>query len=213
MLIMLELNYESLMFDQPEGETCNGIPVGWLHPSYPHIVRGDGKNPPLDFHRIVDAFHKDENGNVTCCLSGVEADGVEVVDGNPNNFLITNLQPVNKDEMLKREYGKLPKASISRTFRGEEKDLEVEIFGVPAFLAEAALDKLEIVEPPTDLGLVYSEARLLWSWNQMTKKQLLKGLYKLSEVDRQRETKVSISNRTVADYVLKVLQLPYKEKK
>jgi len=213
MLHVFQMNYESLMYDQSEGLTCNGIPAGYLHRSYPHIVGGDGKPPPIDVQKIVETFHKEADGKVTCMISGLASDGINFVDGNLNNFLITNLQPVNKEEIAKQEFRMLPKVSITRTFQGTKYDLDVELHGVPAFLVKDALDKLVIPEIPSELGLAYMEAELIWLWNHMTKTQLLKGLTVLSAIDKQKGTKVSLTNRAALTFVLQVLQNPYKEQK
>lgn len=206
MLQVVKMNWESLIFDSPERDTVNGIPAGYLSQQYRHIVGSDGKPPPIDVHRIVERFHQRDGGAILCSYSGQPSDGINVVDGNPNNFLITNLEPVSKEAMFSIEAARLPKVVTTRIFHGPAMDVEVELFGTHAFRAEDALDKLEIPEIPAELGLAYREAELLWLWNFLTKQKLLKGLTKLSMSNRQTGTSISLTNKTVLDFVLRMLQ-------
>jgi hypothetical protein len=212
MLQVLEMNIDSIMYDSQSKKTINGIPAGYLNPSYPHVVGPDGKKAPVDVHKIVQHFHAPLGGSVDCVFTGLAADGINVIDANPNNFLITNLEPVCKVEFESANYRQLPKARILRTYHEEKQDYELELYGQTAFIGERALHDLTIPEVPHELGLAYDEARLLWIWNYLTKKQLLKGLTRLSVVDRQNGTSVSIDNRAVLEYVLRALQVMEKEK-
>ena len=208
MIQTVEMNIESLIYDQPEGKTINGIPVGFLSPTYPHIVGGDGNPPPIDVSRIIEAFHP-KNGEITPCIySGLPSDGISAVDGNPSNFLITNLEPVNKNFV--NGLPPLPKGLVTKTFAqcGTAPrffDLELEVRGLH-FLAESQLDKLTIPEIPVELGLAHAEAELLWLWNDLTKRSLLKGLTKLTMHNRMTDTSVSLLNQAVMEFVIRTLQ-------
>lgn len=203
MMTTIPMNYKSLIFD-PQGKesgptTINGLPAGIMSPNFPRLVGGDGKPQPIDVKTIVDAFHPDDN----CVYTGHAADGVNVVDGNPQNFLITNLEPVSKEWMDALPF--LPKGVITKVFPGESSDLEVEIYGAPIFRAEETLKNLEIPEVPGELGLAYDEAKLLWVWNNLTKVTLLKGLTSLTRRNRQTGVSVSLTNKAVLEFTFKLL--------
>ena len=130
------------------------------------------------------------------------------MDGNPANFLITNLEPVNKD-FIKR-LPPLPKGIVTRAFQKcgispHLFDLEVEVVGM-SFLVEKQLDKLTIPDIPTELGLVYAEAELLWLWNDLTKRSLLKGLTKLTMHNRATDISVTLLNQAVMEFIVRTLQ-------
>jgi hypothetical protein len=130
------------------------------------------------------------------------------VDGNPSNFLITNLEPVNKSFV--NGLPPLPKGMVTRTFSkcGDAQayfDLELEVRGLH-FLVESQLDKLVIPEIPAELGLAHAEAKLLWLWNDLTKRLLLKGLTKMTLHNRMTDTSVSLLNQAVMEFVIRTLQ-------
>ncbi len=204
----VEMNIGSLIFDSRDGKTVNGIPAGFLSQSYPHIVGGDGKPPPIDVNKIIEAFHPKDGDSVPCVYSGLPADGISAVDGNPSNFLITNLEPVNKGFI--NGLPPLPKGFVTRVFPkcGTPPhlfDLEMEIIGL-SFLVERKLDKLAIPDIPSELGLAYAEAELLWLWNDLTKRSLLKGLTKLTMHNRVTDTSVTLLNQAVMEFVVRTLQ-------
>lgn len=203
-----EMNVGSLIFDSPDERTINGIPIGYLSQSYPHIVGGDGKPPQIDVNKIIEAFHPKDGDTVSCVYSGLPADGISAVDGNPANFLITNLEPINKGFI--NGLPPLPKGVMTRVFPKcgtlpHLFDLEMEVCGL-AFLMERQLDKLTIPNIPTELGLAYAEAELLWLWNDLTKRLLLKGLTKLTMRNRATDTSVSLLNQAVMEFVIRTLQ-------
>jgi hypothetical protein len=74
------------------------------------------------------------------------------------------------------------------------------------FLVENKLNKLVIPTIPTELGLAHAEAELLWLWNDLTKKSLLKGLTKLTMHNRMTDTSVSLYNQSVMEFVIRTLQ-------
>jgi hypothetical protein len=207
MLTTIPMNYKSLIFD-PQGKdggqvTINGLPAGIMSPNFPRLVGGDGQPQPIDVKTIVDAFHPE-----TCVYTGNPADGVNVLDGNPQNFLITNLEPVSKEWMDNLPF--LPKATITRTFPENplkpSGDLEIEIYGAPIFRAEETLKNLQIPEIPADLGLAHPEAELLWMWNHLTKVTLLKGLTSLTRRNHHdTRASVSLTNKAVLEFTFKLL--------
>lgn len=204
----VEMNIGSIIYDSLERKTVNGIPVGFLSPSYPRIVGGDGKPPPIDVNKIIETFHSKEGNSVSCVYSGLPADGISAVDGNPSNFLITNLEPINKGFI--KGLPPLPKGILTKIFSkcGTSPhlfDLELEVLGL-AFLVEEKLDKLVIPDIPAELGLAYAEAELLWFWNDLTKRSLLKGLTKLTMHNRATDTSVSLLNQDVIKFVISTLQ-------
>ena len=203
-----EMNVESLIFDSADGKTINGIPAGYLSPSYPHIVGGNGEPPPIDVNKIIEAFHPKDEDTIPCVYSGLPSDGISAVDGNPSNFLITNLEPVNKGFV--NGLPPLPRGIVTRVFLKcgtlpHLFDLEVEVRGL-AFLVEKHLDKLTIPDIPVELGLAYAEAELLWLWNDLTKRSLLKGLTKLPMHNRATDISVSLLNQAVMEFVIRTLQ-------
>ncbi len=212
------MQIESLIFDQPEEKTINGLPAGYLSKSYPHILPPDAKEgqpPPIDVQKIVEAFHTTEAGDpVPCVHSGLPSDGISAVDGNPSNFLITNLEPVSKSFI--NGLPPLPKGMVTRTFLkcGSGQiffDLELEVFGLH-FLVENKLNKLVIPTIPAELGLAHAEAQLLWIWNDLTKKSLLKGLTRLTMHNRMTDTSVALSNQSVMEFVIRTLQQTFEKK-
>jgi hypothetical protein len=211
MLTTIEMNIESLIFDSAETKTINGLPAGYLNESYPHILPPDakpGQPPPIDVQKIIEAFHPKDGDAIACVHSGLPSDGISAVDGNPSNFLITNLEPVNRNFV--NSLPPLPKGMITRTFTkcGEDHglfDLEMEVKGLH-FLVENKLNKLVIPTIPTELGLAHTEAELLWLWNDLTKKSLLKGLTKLTMHNRMTDTSVSLYNQSVMEFVIRTLQ-------
>ena len=212
------MNVKSLIFDQPEEKTINGLPAGYLSKSYPHILPPDAKEgqpPPIDVQKIIEAFHKTNAGDpVPCVYSGLPSDGISAVDGNPSNFLITNLEPVSRNFI--NSLPPLPKGVVTRTFLkcGDGPsffDLELELFGLH-FLVENKLNKLVIPTIPAELGLGHAEAQLLWIWNDMTKRSLLKGLTRLTMHNRMTDTSVALSNQSVMEFVIRTLQQTFEEK-
>jgi hypothetical protein len=205
------MNYELLIFDpqdQNGRKTINGLPAGFLSPNYPRLVGGDGKPPPIDLVNIVEAFHGRLDGRALCVYTGVESDGVNIVDGNPNNFLITNLEPVSKAWMDGQPF--LPKCGMTKVFPGPVADLELEIYGVPVFHGSTVLDNLQLPQLPASLGTAHEEAKLLWAWNQLTKVQWLKGLTSLTRRNRQTGMSVSLTNKTIMEFTFKLLHQDFK---
>ncbi|KKN51238.1 hypothetical protein LCGC14_0624680 [marine sediment metagenome] len=207
MISTIPMNYKCLIFDpqvpdedgKSDGRvTINGLPPGIMSPSYPHLVGGDGKPQPIDVKTIVDAFHPE-----TCVYTGAPAEGINILDGNPQNFLITNLEPISKAWMDSLPF--LPKAAITRVFPGATGDLEVEVYGAPLFRAEETLNNLQIPEVPGELGLAHYEAELLWVWNQLTKVTLLKGLRSLTKRNKQTGVSVALTNKDVLEFTFKLL--------
>jgi hypothetical protein len=206
MMQVIPMNYQSLIFD-PQGQegdrpTINGLPAGVMSPNYPRIVGSDGKPPSIDVASIVDHFHGSGDSS-TCVYTGAQAEGVNVVDGNPQNFLITNLEPVCKAWMDSLPF--LPKGAITKVIPGVSADFEVEIYGAPLFRAEETLKTLQIPEVPGDLGLAHAEAELLWLWNHLTKVTLLKGLTSLTRRNKQTGISVSLTNKAVLEFTFKLL--------
>ena len=207
MNIRPEMNYGSIIFDAPDGKTINGIPAGLLSR---RIVGPDQKPPPIDVNRIIDAFHLTKEGDSQSCVySGLVADGINCVDGNPNNFLITNLEPINKSFLFRLP--PLPKVIITKLYPkcGKQRipyfDLELEVSGLVTFV-DQRLGNLTIPEIPEQLGLEYTEAELMWIWNELTKKSLLKGLVQLTMHNKLTNTSISLSNRAVMEFLMLVLQ-------
>jgi hypothetical protein len=211
MIQTIEMNIKSIIFDQPEEKTINGLPAGYLNESYPHILPPNakpGQSPPIDVQKIIEAFHPKEGDSVSCVYSGLPSDGISALDGNPSNFLITNLEPVSRSFV--NSLPPLPKVVITRTFAkcGESPDffdLELEVRGYH-FLVEDRLNKLVIPTIPVDLGLAHAEAQLLWLWNDLTKRLLLKGLTKLTMHNRMTDTSVCLYNQSVMEFVIRTLQ-------
>lgn len=205
------MNYELLIFD-PQGKngrkTINGLPVGLLSPNYPRLVGGDGKPPPIDLANIVKSFHGRLDGGPLCVYTGAESDGVNVVDGNPNNFLITNLEPVSKAWMDGQPF--LPKCGMTKVFPGPVADLEVEVYGVPVFHGSTVLETLQLPQLPAALGTAHEEAKLLWAWNHLTKVLWLKGLTSLTRRNRQTGMSVSLTNKTIMEFTFKLLHQDFK---
>jgi hypothetical protein len=207
----IEMNIESIIFDSAEEKTINGLPAGYLNENYPHILPPDakpGQPPPIDVQKIIEAFHPKSGEAILCVYSGLPMDGISAVDGNPSNFLITNLEPVSRNYV--NSLPPLPKGIITRTFAkcgnaGSFFDLELEVRGLH-FLTEGFLGKIVIPTIPTELGLAHAEAQLLWLWNDLTKKQLLKGLTKLTMHNRMTDTSVSLYNQSVMEFVIRTLQ-------
>lgn len=203
MISTIPMNYKSLIFDpqgiEGGGFTINGLPAGVMSPSYPRLVGGDGKPQPIDVATIVDHFH----GEKTCVYTGAPAEGVNIVDGNPQNFLITNLEPVSAAWMESLPF--LPKTTIAKTIPGESADFEIEIYGAPIFRAEETLKSLQVPEVPGELGMAHAEAELLWMWNQLTKVTLLKGLQSLTRRNKQTGVAVSLTNKAVLEFTFKLL--------
>ncbi len=212
----LQMNLESIIFDTPEAKTINGLPAGYLNENYPHILPPDakpGQPPPIDVQKIIEAFHPKSGDVVACVYSGLPSDGISAVDGNPSNFLITNLEPVSRSFI--NGLPPLPKGVITRTFSkcedsGSYFDLELEVRGLH-FLVENKLDKLEIPKIPLELGLTHKEAGLLWLWNELTKRSLLKGLTKLTMHNRMTDTSVSLYNQSVMEFVIRTLQQTFEK--
>ena len=213
----VEMNIKSLIFDQPEAKTINGLPAGYLSKSYPHILPPDAKEgqpPPIDVQKIIEAFHEKVGDKVACVHSGLPSDGISAVDGNPSNFLITNLEPVSRNFI--NGLPPLPKGMVTRTFRklGDGPaffDLELEVFGLH-FLVENKLNKLVIPTIPAELGLGHAEAQLLWIWNELTKRLLLKGLTSLTMHNRMTDTSVALSNQSVMEFVIRTVQQNFEVK-
>lgn len=206
------MNIDAVIFDSltADRKTINGIPAGYLSPTYPRLVGGDGKPQPVDVAKIVDFFHKAEDEEtVACSWTGEPADGVNVVDGNPNNFLITNLEPISKGAV--EHIPPLPKGGVTRVYPTPLGDFELELVGIPFFRAVDSLDKLTIPEVPSDLGLAYDELRLLYIWNELTKVQLLKGLTSLTETNRQTGVSAKITNQSVMEFTFRTLHFDIKE--
>ncbi len=200
------MNYGFVIFDSPEGETINGIPTGFLSPSYPHIIDGDGKRPPIDLNRIVETFHSKEGDSISCVYSGLPADGISAVDRNPNNFLITNLEPINRGFLS--GLPPLPKAIVTKTYLDcrtlpHSFSLELKVLGLSHF-SEKQLKNLTI--PTVPKGLAYTEAELMWIWNELTKKSLLKGLVQLTMIKAPSNISISLSNKAVMEFLMLVLQ-------
>jgi hypothetical protein len=125
----IDMNIKSLIFDTSEEKTINGLPAGYLNESYPHILPPDakpGQPPPIDVQKIIEAFHPTTGDTVSCVHSGLPSDGISAVDGNPSNFLITNLEPVNRTFI--NSLPPLPKGVTTRTFTkcGEDSSLFIE---------------------------------------------------------------------------------------
>jgi len=202
MMTTIPMNYKCLIFD-PQGEegdkvTINGLTPGIMSPNYPRLVGGDGKPQPIDVKTIVDAFHPE-----ICVYTGAPAEGVNILDGNPQNFLITNLEPISKAWMESLPF--LPKAGITKVFPGATRDLEIEVYGAPLFRAEETLNNLQIPEVPSELGLAHDEAELLWVWNHLTKVTLLKGLRSLTRRNKQTGVSVVLTNKDVLEFTFKLL--------
>lgn len=206
MMTVIPMNYKSLIFD-PQGQegervTINGLPAGIMSPNYPRLVGGDGQPQPIDVATIVETFHGGIE-QATCVYTGAPSEGVNIVDGNPQNFLITNLEPVSKAWMDSLPF--LPKAVITKVIPGATADFEVEIYGAPIFRAEETLNNLLIPEVPDELGLAHAEAELLWVWNQLTKVTLLKGLTSLTRRNKQTGVSVALTNKAVLEFTFKLL--------
>jgi len=207
----IDMNIESLIFDTSDAKTINGLPAGYLSQGYPHILppgAKEGEPPPIDVQKIIEAFHQKTGDTISCIYSGLPSDGISAVDGNPSNFLITNLEPVSKSFI--NGLPPLPKGVITRTFskcgNGPNYfDLELEVRGMH-FLVEDKLNKLVIPEIPSELGLGHAEAQLMWLWNALTKQSLLKGLTKLTMNNRMTDTSVALYNQSVMEYVIRTLQ-------
>jgi hypothetical protein len=207
----VEMNIESLIFDTPDAKTINGLPAGYLSDSYPHILppgAKEGDPPPIDVQKIIEAFHPKTGETVQCIYSGLPSDGISAVDGNPSNFLITNLEPVSKGFI--NSLPPLPKGTVTRTFFKcgnipSFYDLELEVRGLQ-FLVEDKLNKLVVPTIPVELGLAHAEAQLMWLWNDLTKRSLLKGLTKLTMHNRMTDTSVSLYNQSVMEFVIRTLQ-------
>lgn len=216
MLQTVEMNIESIIFDQPEAKTINGLPAGYLSEGYPHILppgAKEGQPPPIDVQKIIEAFHPKEGETVPCVYSGLPSDGISAVDGNPSNFLITNLEPISKNFI--NGLPPLPKGSVTRIFSkcGDGPsffDLELEVRGLH-FLVDNQLNKLTIPTVPTELGLGHAEAQLLWIWNDLTKRLLLKGLTKLTMHNRMTDTSVCLYNQSVMEFVIRTLQQKFEK--
>ncbi len=203
MITTIPMNYKCLIFDSPGvggGQvTINGLPAGLMSPNYPRILGEDGKPQSIDVKTIVDAFHPE-----ICVYTGAASEGVNVLDGNPQNFLITNLEPVSKAWLASLPF--LPRAGITKVFPGGDGDLEVELYGAPLFRAEEVLNHLQIPEVPSGLGLAHAEAELLWVWNRLTKVILLKGLRSLTKRNKQTGVSVALTNKDVLEFTFKLLQ-------
>jgi hypothetical protein len=65
---------------------------------------------------------------------------------------------------------------------------------------------LTIPEIPVELGLAHAEAELLWLWNDLTKRSLLKGLTRLTMHNRMTDSSVSLLNQAVMEFVIRTLQ-------
>lgn len=206
MITTITMNYESLIFD-PQGQeggprTINGLAESLLNPNFPRIVGGDGKPQPIDVASIVEHFHGVGEESV-CVYTGMPHDGINVLDGNPQNFLITNLEPVSKEWMNNLPF--LPKTRITKVISFSDADFEIEIYGAPIFRVEAVLEDLVVPGVPAELGLAHDEAVLLWIWNQLTKVQLLKGLRSLTRTNKQTGVSVSLTNKDVLEFTFKLL--------
>ncbi|RKZ79202.1 MAG: hypothetical protein DRQ35_04635, partial [Gammaproteobacteria bacterium] len=182
--------------------TINGLAEGLLDPNRPRLVGGDGQPQPIDVAHIVEHFHG-VGEEAKCVYTGMPYEGVNILDGNPQNFLITNIEPVTKAWMDSQHF--FPKTSITKVISFSDADFEVEIFGAPLFRAEAVLEDLEIPGVPVELGLAHDEAVLLWIWNQLTKVQLLKGLRSLTRRNKQTGVSVALTNKDVLEFTFKLL--------
>jgi len=206
----IEMNYGALIFDPQadgaeEDPTINGLALGSLNPNAAKIIGADGEaTSPLDMGSILEHFHPAKDGELLCPHTGKPVDSIVVVDGNQSNFLITNLEPANQEHTIAQPL--LPKVTVSRVFRGADADIEVELYGALGFRATEALDKIEIPEVPSELGLAHAEAQLLWIWNELTKVQLLKGLSSLKRCNRQSGSTVTLTSMAVLEFTFKMLQ-------
>jgi len=211
MLETVKMNLDSVIFDPSESDegrkTINGIPAGYLSPSYPKLVGSDGKPKSIDLSEIVDHFHR--GNEKKCVYTGSPSDGVNVIDGDPQNILITNLEPVSKKALDSIPF--MPKSSITKVFHFPEKEIQIELFGLPLFRARSLLDKVTIPDVPSSLGLAHEELDLLWVWNELTKVQLLKGLTTLVKRDRRSGSLVKLTNRSVFEFCFKALHADIKE--
>lgn len=215
MITANDLNFRSLIFDSPGSNTINGIPAGYLSPNGNKLLGPDGQPQPLDIGRVIEVFHG-KQGEVICPFSGEPADGAVILDNNPRNILITNLAPVNS--VFWGSLAPLPRAYRRRTFplHIESMDInigevEIEVFGYPAVVATSALSKVTVPSIPKDLGTQEVEAELLWLWKELTQKQLLKGLTKLTLNYSRIGESVCITNMSVLEFTMKMLQADIKE--
>lgn len=212
MIQTIPMNIDAVIFDSltAQRKTINGIPAGYLSPNYPRIVGADNKPQPVDVAKIVEHFHKKEGEEaLACSYTGMVSDGVNVVDGNPQNFLVTNLEPVSKGALDQIPF--MPKGSVTRVLQTPDHDLEIKLYGVPFFRAQDTLDKLTVPEVPSELGLAYDELQLLYIWNELTKVQLLKGLSSLTKRNRQTGVSAEITNASVMEFTYRALHFDIKD--
>jgi len=203
------MNIESVIFDPSdnaeEDKTINGVPAGYMSPNYPRMIDEKGEQSSIDLSVIVSRFHK--NPEQVCVYTGLPVDGINVIDGNSNNFLITNLEPVSKQASNVIPF--MPKISANRRILTDFGDFDIELFGVPSFRAYRILDSLHeenlIENVPSTLNLPYEELKLMWIWNDLTKVKLLKGLKKIKWINRKTNSSIELTNESVAEFCIRAL--------
>lgn len=206
------MNIDTVIFDPGEqddgSKTINGIPAGYLSPNYPRIVDEEGEETAsIDISRIVEHFHGNlEETEKLCPYTGLPVDGLNVIDGNSQNFLITNLEQVSKKSLEVVPF--MPKVEIRKTIELPTYDLEIEISGLPNFRASGVLDNLKkegIPDIPENIKFLHEEIQLIWLWNELTKVRLLKGLKSLKRTYRATQTSVKLTNQAVLEFCFKAL--------
>lgn len=174
--------WEQLVFDDPELRHVNGIDT--------HVIDGG-----VNAEEILKFYQAD----LRCMLTNKPTTSVAAIDNNAQNFLISNLMPIDEDEGKRREYDQV----LPMLIVGKEYDLQsrpnikigVYLLGrldprFGAIFRETYVD--EVMEqwllPYLKLGPreilpeglpVSTELLALWVWRHLSTVAFLKGLARI----------------------------------
>ena len=200
--LTMPINNECLIFDSLEMNTVNGLPLGALAPST--LVGVGDSQIRIDLGSIVNKFHADADGQIFCKYSNKLADGIRTIDGNPANFLITNLEPINSEYLLSQTEH-LPKTRTILNFDDQDDHFEFELYGRFSQVMKGSNALQEIPCIPANIYNSIDKV-LLWLWNYSSKKLLVKGLTKVT-VKRGQQS-ISLSYSDVMEHLVQILQNP-----
>jgi len=177
-------DWESLVFDDDQHRWVNGIDT----------LTTDGA---VKGNEILQRYH----GELRCCYTNEPTDVIMAIDGNPQNFLVTNLVPITEG-VIRERFSHVPLFVAGKTYRfePEEKgpkrfDIELGIhlqqrldtsFGaafkedyVDALVSQWVIPYFNLLDHDKILGPGIPptpELFALWAWRQLSTVALLKGL-------------------------------------
>jgi hypothetical protein len=206
-------NWERLLTDDDAGNTINGIDT----------LTTDGRVNAVD---IITFYH----GALVCMYSGARTDSVMAVDGNQNNFLISNLMPISEDVVAARfretppllaelDYAFDSPRPIKLRLVFEHRFDKMLGTSVNKLLVDECVDKWvrpylqhELREILASYGLPATPDTLaLWLWQQLSTKALLKGLSTLrlkfeSNLGRRTDYEAILTKHAVLFQVRQMMQ-------